>query len=123
MTFTSRHQVSISRRYTFSAAHQLDWHPGKCRALHGHGYVLEVEVAGLLDHRGVIMDFAEIDAPVQKYVLAKVDHTYLNEILENPTAELIALRIADWLDEATLPWRKLRLWETERASVTVRRQP
>jgi len=32
----------VTRSFTFEAAHQLPWHPGKCRDLHGHGYRLEV---------------------------------------------------------------------------------
>ena len=32
----------VTRSFTFEAAHQLPWHPRKCRDLHGHGYRLEV---------------------------------------------------------------------------------
>jgi len=53
-------RISIVRRYRFEAAHTLPWHPGKCSRTHGHSYVLEVQVAGELDNRGVVMDFAEV---------------------------------------------------------------
>lgn len=115
--------VSIVRRYTFDAAHRLDWHPGKCRNLHGHGYVLEVELSGPLDHRGVVADFAELDAVVEEHVLCRFDHRLLNEVLGNPTAELLACEIAGWLDAAGVAWTVLRLWETERGSVVLRRRP
>lgn len=117
------YRVSIVRRYSFEAAHRLDWHPGKCRALHGHRYVLEVEAAGPVDGRGIVMDFAELDAPVEELVLSRLDHAYLNDLLANPTAELVTCLIGGWLNEATVPWTTLRLWETERGSVVVRRDP
>ncbi|TDN76378.1 6-pyruvoyltetrahydropterin/6-carboxytetrahydropterin synthase [Pseudonocardia autotrophica] len=113
--------MSILRRYSFEAAHRLSWHPGKCRALHGHRYVMEVEATGPVDERGVVADFAELDAQVEQHVLARLDHSYLNDLLNNPTAELTACMIGDWLSEAAVPWTMLRLWETERGSVVLRR--
>lgn len=112
------------RRYKFEAAHRLPWHSGKCRQLHGHSYVLEVEVAGRLDTRGVVMDFAEVDELVGKSVLygdSGLDHADLNTILENPTAELIAMHVGARLDEAGLRWTRLRLWETTDGSVLLER--
>ncbi len=115
--------MSIVRRYSFEAAHRLDWHPGKCRGLHGHGYVLEVETAGPVDGRGVVMEFSELDDVVESVVIARLDHAFLNDVFENPTAELVACGIGGWLDEAGAAWSVLRLWETERGSVVVRRGP
>ncbi|MCU1602611.1 MAG: hypothetical protein JWO22_3320 [Frankiales bacterium] len=114
--------MSIVRRYSFEAAHKLEWHTGKCRELHGHGYVLEVELAGQLDERGVVMDFDDLDKIVKTEVLARLDHRFLNEVVNNPTAELVACQIAEWLDAAGTMWSELRLWETERGSVVLRRQ-
>lgn len=111
--------MSIVRRYSFEAAHQLAWHPGKCRSLHGHSYVLEVEVAGPLDERGVVMDFAELDALVTPLVLARLDHSYLNDVCENPTAERVASMIGVWLEADGVEWKTLRLWETRRGSVLI----
>lgn len=118
-------EVTVARRYRFEAAHALPWHPGKCRGVHGHSYVLEVFVLGELDSRGVVMDFAEIDEVVEKYVLAGpegLDHQDLNRILENPTAELVAIMIGDRLATGGLPWSTIRLWETANGSVVIHRQ-
>lgn len=109
--------VRICREYDFDAAHQLDWHPGACRRLHGHTYTLELSVAGELDERGVVMDFAELDQVVRGQVLDKVDHQYLNSLIENPTAERVAQWMWDRLAEAGLTPTELRLWETRRSSV------
>lgn len=117
-------RLSVVRRFSFEAAHTLTWHPGKCSRTHGHSYVLEVEVAGQIDDRGVVMDFAELDEIVDRHVLegpGGLDHTDLNEILDNPTAELIAVHIGERLDAAGLSWTRLRLWETEKGSVVIER--
>lgn len=117
-------RISIVRRYRFEAAHTLPWHPGKCRRIHGHSYVLEVHVTGELDDRGVVMDFAEVDTIVDQHVLEGpngLDHVDLNALLENPTAELVAVHIGERLDAAGLSWTMLRLWETEDGSVVIER--
>jgi 6-pyruvoyltetrahydropterin/6-carboxytetrahydropterin synthase len=113
--------MSVVRRYRFEAAHRLPWHPGKCRGVHGHSYILEVTVTGSLDERGVVMDFAEVDTVVNGEVLRVLDHTNLNDVLENPTAELIISWIGKALDAAGLAWSSMRLWETEDGSVRLDR--
>jgi 6-pyruvoyltetrahydropterin/6-carboxytetrahydropterin synthase len=120
-TYCAQMQMTITRRYRFEAAHRLPWHSGKCRRLHGHSYVLELRVTGELDGRGVVMEFSEVDAVVQKLVLAVLDHCDLNEIMNNPTAELVAAWIGDRLSIPELPWSSLRLWETEDGSVLLER--
>lgn len=113
-------QTSVVRRYRFEAAHQLAWHPGKCARLHGHSYVLEVEVAGDVDERGVVVDFAEVDNVVRPLV-DQLDHTFLNDQMPNPTAELVARSIANEIDRAGLRWSRIRLWETEDGWVLLER--
>lgn len=99
----------------------LSWHPGKCRRLHGHSYVLEVRVGGELDERGVVMDFAEVDAVVHERIVSSLDHSYLNDLIDNPTAELVVNWIGTRLEEDGLRWTSLRLWETEDGSVELER--
>jgi len=116
--------ISVVRRYRFEAAHRLEWHRGKCRRLHGHSYVLEVEVSGPLDDHGVVMDFAKVDEVVNAAVLCApdgLDHADLNERLTNPTAELVVVLVGERLDAAGLRWSRLRLWETEDGSVILER--
>jgi len=115
--------VEICKTFRFEAAHLLPHHPGKCSRLHGHSYRLEVYVAGTLVAdgalAGMVDDFAHVGAVVEETVIDRLDHADLNGILENPTAELIAL----WIGRALAPrlpgLSKIVLWETQTACAIV----
>ncbi|MBV8160878.1 MAG: 6-carboxytetrahydropterin synthase QueD [Acidimicrobiia bacterium] len=114
-------RTSVTTCFTFEAAHQLPWHPGKCRHLHGHGYRLEVTVEGPVGEDGMVLDFAAVSEVVEREVVARYDHTYLNDSFENPTAELVALEVWKRLEGAELDVAAIRLWETADSMVEVRR--
>lgn len=85
---------TISKDFTFSASHVLDGlvegHP--CGRLHGHNYVVRVELTGnVLDETGMIVDYGELK-PFGRYVDDRLDHRHLNDLMGevNPTAENIA---------------------------------
>lgn len=105
-------RTSVTRSFRFEAAHKLPWHPGKCRDLHGHGYTLEVTVEGPVGESGIVMDFADLGTVVRREIIEELDHAYLNDLMENPTAELIAHDIFKRLEAASLPVSRIRLWET-----------
>lgn len=111
--------TSVTRAFTFEAAHQLPWHTGKCRNLHGHSYRLEVTVSGPIGDDGIVIDFAEVRRVVEAEIIARFDHTYLNDLLDNPTAELIAQECWKRLDGAGLAVTAIRLWETSDSWVDV----
>jgi len=105
--------IAITKEFTFDAAHRLGWHKGKCRRLHGHTYKLQVSIKGPLNENGIVMDFGDFKKFVEKEIINKLDHQYLNEIIENPTAENIVLWIVSRLSK--IPIRGLtlvKLWET-----------
>jgi 6-pyruvoyltetrahydropterin/6-carboxytetrahydropterin synthase len=110
-------RTRVSRTFTFEAAHQLPWHPGRCRELHGHGYRIEVTVEGPVGPQGIVVDFDELGAVVEGELVARYDHRYLNDLLDNPTAEHIAHDAWKRLEAAGLRVVRLRLWETDDASV------
>jgi len=111
--------TSVTRRFSFEAAHQLPWHSGKCAKLHGHSYVLDVTVSNDLTTDGIIIDFADLKATVAKHVLDDYDHAHLNDFLPNPTAELIAADIASRLLRAGLTVVTVTVHETANCSATV----
>lgn len=113
-------EITVTRSFTFDAAHVLPWHPGKCSRLHGHTYRLEVSVTGPLDCNGVVVDFGDIKKIVASAVLEPLDHTLLNDTIDNPTAERLAVHILDELQRAGLSPSAVRLWETADCSAEVR---
>lgn len=107
----------VTRAFTFEAAHELPWHAGKCKRLHGHSYRFEVTVQGPLDDNGVVIDFDDVKRVVQAEIVDRFDHQYLNDFLANPTAELLAQDVWARLRAAGLNVVALRLWETPDSSV------
>lgn len=70
--------ITISKRFTFEASHVLPQHPGKCARLHGHSWVLTVEVCGPVDMRtGFVMDFDDLKKVVHERIVDRVDHQHL----------------------------------------------
>lgn len=110
-------EAFLTIRTHFSAAHRLarpelsqgenETIYGKCARPHGHGhnYFLEVTVRGEIDARsGMVCDLAALQALVQDLVVEPFDHTFLNKDVPFfttcvPTAENIALHIADRLNQ------------------------
>ena len=93
----------ITKVFTFCASHHLPLAPigHKCANLHGHNYEVEVEAEGHIDmSRGWVVDFEAIKQAA-KPLVDQLDHANLNDHLENPTAELLALwfleRLPDWV--------------------------
>ncbi|MBN1353271.1 MAG: 6-carboxytetrahydropterin synthase QueD [Candidatus Omnitrophica bacterium] len=87
----------------FSGAHNLRNYKGKCEALHGHNWKIEVSVCSdTLDKNGMIMDFKELKNKLTG-VLDGLDHKYLNDLSyfkkKNPTSENIAAFIHRKLSE------------------------
>jgi queuosine biosynthesis protein QueD len=69
-------QWTISRQYTFAAAHRLEGHP-KCGRLHGHNYDVVVELtSNELTLGSWVMDYAQLDAVV-KPIVEELDHRYI----------------------------------------------
>lgn len=87
---------TLRKTARFEAAHWLPDHDGLCARLHGHSWVLHVEVAGTAlrtfgPQRGMVLDYGDVSA-VLKPLVAQLDHTCLNDHdgLENPTSEVLA---------------------------------
>lgn len=128
-----------AKQFTFDMAHMLDGHDGKCQNLHGHTYILQVEISGSLHEsgakRGMVMDFADLKDIVKYHILDKMDHAFIYDtnsqresqvadllnqlnsktygIPTRTTAEAMAQHIYQTLQQqAALPVSLVRLWET-----------
>jgi 6-pyruvoyltetrahydropterin/6-carboxytetrahydropterin synthase len=116
--------MQVRKCFRFEAAHVLPHHPGKCSRLHGHSYRLEVAVDGPVQDdgpaSGMVVDFDEIDKVVARAVIQRLDHSSLNDLMENPTSENILLWIWAELAPAFDGLSELVLWETATACAVLR---
>jgi 6-pyruvoyltetrahydropterin/6-carboxytetrahydropterin synthase len=127
----------ITRRATFAAAHVLcrpEWTDEKNRAAfgedvheHGHSYVIEVTVGGVVDpDTGMVVNLSHVDEVLRREFIGAVDHRNLNRDVDFmqgmlPTAENIALAAFHRLQPAFKPARllKVRVVESENNSAEV----
>ena len=110
----------------FSAAHNLRNFRGKCEALHGHNWKVEVVISGRdLDESGVVLDFAEVKAATGE-IMSEIDHRYLNDLPffteHNPSSENIARyifqRLKEKIDNDRVRIRRVTAWESQDACAT-----
>jgi len=85
---------TITKEFTFDAAHQLYGLPEghKCGRLHGHTYTVIVELQSAeLDEHGFVKDYGELSL-IKDFIDGNLDHRNLNDVLgiKNTTAENIA---------------------------------
>lgn len=111
---------TISKEYHFSASHILhgleEDHP--CARLHGHNYVVEVELqSATLSQNGFVRDYRELDA-LKKYIDDEIDHRHLNDVLgeDKTTAEWIAKHFYEWCKERWPEVSAVRVKETPKTS-------
>ena len=110
----------------FSGAHRLRYLRGKCEALHGHNWKVEVSVASnRLGKGGLVIDFGILKQKVDS-VLKSMDHTYLNDLPsfsgKEPSSENIAKYIFDRMKTElkghSVILKKVAAWESETSRVT-----
>lgn len=113
--------MKVRRRFDFEAAHVLPNHPGKCSRLHGHSYSLVVTLDRAVDPvSGFAIDFSDLKAIVVREVVDLLDHRLVNDLVENPSAEHIAVWIWRRLAPALPGLEEIELHETRNCSVIYR---
>ena len=110
----------------FSSAHILHGHPGNCKRMHGHNWLVEAEVQGdNTNEIGMVIDFKDIKNNLRE-IISNLDHQFLNDlepfINENPTAENISKYIykelSNNINTDNIKVSKIKLWETNNSAVT-----
>ncbi len=129
----------VSKSVSFCYGHRLLNYTGKCRHLHGHNAraVISLE-SGKLDERGMVKDFSELKRLVRGWLDNEIDHTLLlcrdDPLLpllqhagervcvtdDNPTAEVIARMIYDYVAGKGFPVVEVAVWETDTSHASYR---
>ena len=129
----------VSKSVSFCYGHRLLNYAGKCQHLHGHNAraVITLE-SSTLDERGMVEDFSEVKRLVWSWLDEEIDHTMLmrrdDPLLpvlreagervmvtdENPTAEVIARMIFDYVAAKGYLVTEVILWETETSYASYR---
>ena len=106
--------VTIYKVKEISVAHKLSLpYESKCNKMHGHNFKVEIWVKGKVTSTGMVIDFNKLKDEVMKY-----DHIFLNDLIDIPTAENLALKLCDdiySLSRDTFSSVKIRVWETSSA--------
>ena len=107
---------------SFGAAHNLRGYRGKCEALHGHNWTVELVCqSDKPDKIGMVLDFRVLKKALGD-VLEKLDHSFLNELEPftrvNPSSENIAHYIYDELigrlsGQNPVSIVSVKVWENE----------
>lgn len=71
--------LRITKEFKFEMAHALLDYDGPCKNIHGHSYRLLVTLKGKIisennSKKGMVYDFSDLKAIVQKYIIDKFDH-------------------------------------------------
>jgi 6-pyruvoyltetrahydropterin/6-carboxytetrahydropterin synthase len=113
--------MKIAKEFRWEMGHRLSFHKGKCKNLHGHSYKLWIELNGIEDSNGLLMDYYDL-AKLVLPVLENIDHCFMVSIKDTnliealkkldsksvivdfePTAENICKYILNEIKHAKLP--------------------
>ena len=112
----------------FDAAHYLRGYHGKCENLHGHRFKVIVRLeASQVGETGLAYDFAQLKRHLRE-VLARFDHSCLNDLLPfdklEPSCENIAAAIYAELQprfpQSLVKLACIEVWETPTSGVAFR---
>jgi 6-pyruvoyltetrahydropterin/6-carboxytetrahydropterin synthase len=106
-------EMTVYKKCRIEIAHRIDGHE-TCGKVHGHSIDIVVGIRGgmgLLS--GMVIDFKTIKHYIQKEVIDRFDHTFLNDTLPIPTAEYLAFYIFKKLQSRSLNVVMVRVHETE----------
>jgi 6-pyruvoyltetrahydropterin/6-carboxytetrahydropterin synthase len=87
---------------------------------------MAVTVSGSPDREGMIVDFAEVKKTVSDEIVSQFDHSYLNDVIPQPTVENIARYAFERLDaklrRPNCELFEVKIWESPGSSVAFRRE-
>lgn len=122
--------LTVTKTFEFAYAHYLPDYPGKCKVMHGHTGILEIEVAEAggvkteySKYPGMIIDFGDLKRVVEHVVIKRLDHNMLNDLMTVPTAENITKWVVKKLDTIFgQGLQRVRVYETPTSYAEWRRE-
>ena len=107
-------RIQVSESFTFEAAHYLDG-LGKANSnIHGHSHEVTITIEGYTDdmRKPWLLEQSKF-RKVFKPIIKKLDHSLLNDHMEETTAEGIAQYIFDEIDYIEKPKENIWLHSVE----------
>lgn len=104
----------LTREFEFSGGHRLTFAGREEEHVHGHNYEFRVTLQGEPDAHGAILDLQELKTLVEEHVVNVLDGKFLNDLLENPTMERLALWIWERLETRLPGLHEVRVWENRK---------
>ena len=105
--------VSITKCFEFEAAHFIPEHYADCKFCHGHSYKLEITIRHRINPlTGMALDFKKLSEAVKNNIINILDHGFINDWIEFPTAENMLYWIWEKLSIDVKGLQKIRLYET-----------
>lgn len=70
--------LSITKLFSFEAAHRISNYQGACSQVHGHSYKLQITIsAEMPGENDMVLDFKILKELVQSHILALLDHSLM----------------------------------------------
>lgn len=115
-------RVYVTKEFEFEAAHHLINYDGACANVHGHSYKLQVTASGIVDFHNheyasdcMVIDFKILKDIVNKAIISTHDHADLNALYDNPTAEVMVIKMFGTISKSLphdVKLESVKLWET-----------
>lgn len=106
--------TTVTKCFSFDAAHYLPFHDRKCKFIHGHTYHMEITVRNIIRlDTGMVMDFSQLKEAVKDNILDKFDHGFLNEYIPYSTCECMVFWIWRELSKDVKGLYQIKLQETD----------
>ena len=109
-------KITVTKSFYFDYAHHLPDYDGKCSNMHGHRGEIQVTFNKCPKEKqkpGMVIDFYDIKKVIEP-IVEQLDHAYLNNLIENPTAENMLTWFYDQVQNTELRFciEKIRIYET-----------
>ena len=92
--------LRIAKEYHWEMSHRLPFHDGPCRNIHGHSYMMRIELEGKPLNNDMVLDYYDLNKIVEP-VIAELDHCFL---LDEGDKLLIDFVSTNNFKHKVIPW-------------------